>query len=261
MNISQDFLKTDLAFSSLNSTKRILDVIHYCWFGEGHPSRFERNCIDSWKKQMPECSIKCWGKDDFDIGSIPFVKKAFEAKSWAFVADYIRLYALYTEGGIYMDTDVKMYKSLSPFQIHNFFIPTQVSLLTGYNLMSAIIGSIPSHPFLKVCLDYYAELMFERENIRSYVINPIMSRILFEGWGYEYLDKTVVLKDDIYVLSRSLFDNISNINKNINKKEYYAIHYCNQSWVPQNRGWLYKFCKKNDLMSFYIIIESLITKK
>ena len=28
------------------------------------------------------------------------------AKKYAFAADYVRLYALYTEGGIYLDTDV-----------------------------------------------------------------------------------------------------------------------------------------------------------
>ena len=39
---------------------------------------------------------------------IEYVKEAYEAKKWAFITDYVRLYVLKNIGGIYMDTDVEV---------------------------------------------------------------------------------------------------------------------------------------------------------
>ena len=55
---------------------------------------------------------------DYDY-KFEFAKKAFENKKWAFVSDYARLYALVNYGGIYMDTDVEVIKSLDSFLKHD----------------------------------------------------------------------------------------------------------------------------------------------
>ena len=70
-----------------------------------------RICIESWHKYMPDYEYKLWNEDNFDVNSNQYVKEAYEAKKYAFVTDYVRLHALYTEGGIYMDTDVEVLKS------------------------------------------------------------------------------------------------------------------------------------------------------
>ena len=67
-------------------------------------------CIESWYRFMPDYEYKLWNEDNFDVNSVPYVKEAYEARKFAFVTDYVRLYALYTEGGIYMDTDVEVLK-------------------------------------------------------------------------------------------------------------------------------------------------------
>ena len=67
-------------------------------------------CIESWHKYMPDYEYKLWNEDCFDINCNMYVKEAYEARKYAFVTDYVRLYALYTEGGIYMDTDVEVLK-------------------------------------------------------------------------------------------------------------------------------------------------------
>lgn len=78
--------------------------------------------MQTWQKKMPDYELKEWNESNFDINnSIPFVKEAYKAKKWAFVTDYVRLYALYTEGGIYMDTDVKVLKPFDEFLKYNFF--------------------------------------------------------------------------------------------------------------------------------------------
>ena len=86
-------------------------IIHYCWFGRGPMPELALKCIESWHKYMPDYEYKLWNEDNFDVKSVPYVSEAYESKKFAFVTDYVRLYALYTEGGIYMDTDVEVLKS------------------------------------------------------------------------------------------------------------------------------------------------------
>ncbi len=79
-------------------------------------------CIESWHRCMPDYEYKLWNEDNFNVNSVPYVKEAYEAKKYAFVSDYVRLYALYHEGGIYMDTDVEVLKAYDPLLNLNGFI-------------------------------------------------------------------------------------------------------------------------------------------
>lgn len=85
-------------------------IIHYCWFGRGPMPDLTLKCIESWHKHMPDYEYRMWNEDNFDIGAVPYAKEAYEARKYAFVSDYVRLYALYSEGGIYLDTDVEVLK-------------------------------------------------------------------------------------------------------------------------------------------------------
>ena len=83
-------------------------IIHYCWLsGEPIPWQLQI-CMASWKKYLPEYEFMMWDTQRFDINSLLWTKQAFEAKKYAFAADYIRLYAVYTYGGIYLDMDVEV---------------------------------------------------------------------------------------------------------------------------------------------------------
>lgn len=85
-------------------------IIHYCWFGRGPMSDLAQRCIESWQRIMPDYAYRLWNEDSFDVHSVPYVKEAYDSGKYAFVTDYVRLFALYTEGGIYMDTDVEVLK-------------------------------------------------------------------------------------------------------------------------------------------------------
>lgn len=87
-------------------------IIHYCWFGGNQLPELAQKCIDSWRKYCPDYVIKEWNESNFDLEYCDYVREAYEAKKWAFVSDVARLYAMVTEGGIYMDTDVEVVKSL-----------------------------------------------------------------------------------------------------------------------------------------------------
>lgn len=87
-------------------------VIHYCWFGGNAFSEKEKMCLDSWKKKCPDYEIKRWDETNFDLNCCDYVKEAVKYKKWAFVSDYARFWILYNYGGVYLDTDVELIKSL-----------------------------------------------------------------------------------------------------------------------------------------------------
>ena len=85
-------------------------IIHYCWFGKKKKPKVIQKCIESWKSILDDYQIIEWNEDNFDISCNDFVREAYENGKFAFVSDYVRIYALYNYGGIYMDTDVQVYK-------------------------------------------------------------------------------------------------------------------------------------------------------
>ena len=96
--------------------------IHYIWFGKGEKNERIKTCIESWKKYLPDYEIIEWTEDNFDININDFAKLAYDNKKWAYVSDVARLWILYNEGGIYMDTDVELYKPLDEFLNEEGFI-------------------------------------------------------------------------------------------------------------------------------------------
>lgn len=96
-------------------------IIHYCWFGSNSKTELVRRCINSWKKYCAEYQFIEWNENNFDINSNVYVKESYEAKRYAFVTDYVRLYALYTYGGIYLDTDVEVVKNFDSFLQYEAF--------------------------------------------------------------------------------------------------------------------------------------------
>ena len=85
-------------------------IIHYCWFGRGEMPELAAKCIASWHEFMPDWEYKLWKEDNFDVNQLPYTKEAYEARKFAFVSDYVRLWALCNEGGLYLDTDVEAFK-------------------------------------------------------------------------------------------------------------------------------------------------------
>lgn len=86
-------------------------IIHYCWFGRGPMPEIAKECIESWEKFLPDYEIRLWNEDNFDVNICTYTSEAYQAKKYAFVSDYARLWVLYKYGGLYFDTDVKLLAS------------------------------------------------------------------------------------------------------------------------------------------------------
>lgn len=130
--------------------------IHYCWFGRGKMPELAQKCIASWKKYLPEYEIKEWNEDNFDLDMYSYVREAYDNRKFAFVTDVVRLYALYHEGGIYMDTDVEVLKPLDEFLQYEAFsgFETKNAIPTG------LMASQQHHPLFRELLDEYNGIHF-----------------------------------------------------------------------------------------------------
>lgn len=135
-------------------------IIHYTWFsGEPYPAEVQE-CLDSWAKYLPDYKLKLWDMNAVkDIDSV-FLQEALSVGKWAFAADFVREWAVYNEGGIYLDTDVMLHKSFDEFLHLRAFIGEEcymyfLSGIVHTALTSHCYGAEKGHQFIKSCLDYY----------------------------------------------------------------------------------------------------------
>lgn len=151
--------------------------IHYVWVGGKEKPKAIKKCMRTWKKYLQGYEIKEWNESNFDISSHPFVKAAYEAKKWAFVSDYIRAYAIYSEGGVYFDTDVLLVDYIDDLLVNKAFVGFE----NDTHPFTAVFGAEKNHPFVKDMLDYYdnaiATFNFENNNTLS------VSNLLIEKYG------------------------------------------------------------------------------
>lgn len=205
-------------------THIIPKIIHYTWFsGEPFPESI-KNCIESWHHHMPNYEFRLWDMDAIkDIDSV-FLKEALSCRKWAYAADFIRLYAVYHEGGIYLDTDVMVYKSLDSYLKDRAFIGKETSIhftgrMSSQYLSSHCFGAEAHHPYIKQCLDYYSNRHFITSNIES-LPNPLRLNIVILpyiqaeiarliGYDWKPLHQDVQhLKDGLVIYPSHIFDPI-----------------------------------------------------
>ena len=125
-------------------------IIHLCWLSGNEYPPLIKKCVESICSKLPDYEIKIWTKENFDIDSVLWVKQAFEAKKYAFAADYIRFWSLYNYGGIYLDSDVEVLKSFDDFLGCRSF--------TGFEYLNipeaAVVGAEKGTEWIKNCLDW-----------------------------------------------------------------------------------------------------------
>lgn len=227
-------------------------IIHYCWLSNDPMPAELKRCIASWRKELPDYKIKKWDTKNFNSQSIPFVAEAIQAKKWAFACDYIRVYALYHEGGIYMDSDVFVRKSLDfclqnraftaiecypnlMEEIYKNGIVNQkgekssdIEYVNGIQIQAAILGAEKGHPYIKECMEYYHDKHFILPNgqMNTNIISPFIFANIAIKYGFKFLDTEQDLKEGLKIYPSSLFAS----NMDLIADSNVAIHCCAGSW-------------------------------
>lgn len=204
--------------------------IHYCWFGGKPLSRKVKQCIKTWKKFLPDYEIIEWNENNFDINICPFVKQAYENKKWAFVSDYARIYALYQQSGIYLDTDVKILKDVSHIVDKEMFFGYEDSGLVG----TAIIGvKEKNNKYIKEILDYYNKLEEFNPDMMYNYANPVIITKAIKKYDHITDEKGIdIFDNNIYVYPRDYFFPLS---YNYAEREFTEntcmVHLFNATWT------------------------------
>lgn len=213
-------------------------TIHLCWLsGDEYPPLIS-NCIASIYQKLPDYEVKIWTKDNFDINSVKWVKQAFEAKKYAFAADYIRFWALYNYGGIYLDSDVEALNSFDAFLDANSFI--------GFEYLNipeaAVLGCEKGCKWIKDCLDWYEDKCFisETGELKNDVVPLLVKNILEKNYQRKIEDngkiqtlEGLVLYPYYYFSPKNYFNGKIKI-----RKETVCIHRFASAWGPhEKRKW------------------------
>lgn len=130
-------------------------IIHYCWFG-GEKSAKVKKCIETWEQNLPDYQIIEWNEENFDVDQNLYTRDAFKAKRYAFVSDVARIKALYEYGGIYLDTDVVVYKDFDSILCYRCVFGFEEEQYIATSFMAC-----ESHfPLMKQFLDLYNSIPF-----------------------------------------------------------------------------------------------------
>lgn len=196
-------------------------LIHYSWFsGEPFPQNI-KNFISTWKKFLPDYEFMLWDMSSLKRINNTFANEAVSVRKWAFAADFIRAYAVYTYGGIWFDTDIEVFKSFDPFLKDRMFIGMEANFHERPKkryLTAHVFGAEKGHPFLKDCLEYYKNRHFISADSNKLPLEmcfdmtlmpEILSKIAVAKYGYNndgYQDKEQILKEGIHVYPSDYFD-------------------------------------------------------
>lgn len=227
-------------------------IVHWCWLSGDPLPDLVQQCQSTWRHWMPDWELRLWDRDRFSIDMHPFVAEAFRHKKYAFAADYIRLHALYVEGGLYLDSDVLLRQRLmiperarafSAVEHHpNIALAERLPewldesgrrrencpAVPGIGIQAAVMASEAGHPWIKACLEHYADRHFVKAD-GSLDIDPIAPTIFAqkaEAFGFVYRNEVQQLDSDLHLASsRQIAPTKGSICE-----ESVAAHMCAGSW-------------------------------
>ncbi|WP_096435072.1 glycosyltransferase family 32 protein [Alteribacter populi] len=210
--------------------KKIPKIVHYCWFGGNEKPDLIKKCIASWKNHLTDYQIMEWNEKSFDIDTNQFVREAYEAKKFAFVSDYVRVHALYHFGGIYLDTDVEIFRPFDDLLHHDSFWGFE----QGNYIATSTIGSAKENPLIKKFLDsYYNKAFIKEDGTFDNLTNVAIVTKMLEDFGLKKNGEFQVIDEIGAFYPQAYFSPYDYINcRMLFSEATYTVHYFHKSWLP-----------------------------
>lgn len=231
-------------------------IIHLCWMsGDPFPSDIQK-CIDSWKRILPDYEIWLWDTKRFDLSTSVWVTEAYDKKKYAFCADYIRMYALFNYGGVYLDSDVEVLRSFNDLLTLPYFI--------GYEskqyFEAAVIGAEKGNPFIGDVLAYYKDRHFVKENgsLDIQIMPEVMMNVTNSKWKRVLINEISDFINDPTIINVFPYDWFSPIDSTGKRyvlrvsKNTYCIHHFASAWVDWRVKLLVKIFGYNSPLRYRI---------
>lgn len=214
--------------------------IHYVWVGGPMPDA-QRGYIDSWRATNPGYELVLWNEDNIDF-SVELVRKSYQERKWAKVADIVRLTAIHQQGGVYLDTDIRLYKSLDPLLQHKCFFGFQTAARSTDQVANGIIAAEPGHWFIERALKRLLAIRSIPFGLdRPTKFGPkLITRLLHEEGLASYSPAGVHVKD-IFVCPMPYFFPYAfdeEFQEGCITPETYGVHFWEKSWEKDLPGWV-----------------------
>jgi mannosyltransferase OCH1-like enzyme len=127
----------------------IPQVVHYVWVGPNPYPEDARQRVENWQRLLPDYRFMLWTEENIDFSPM-FVRQAYGVRAYNRVANYVRMAAHETFGGIYMDHDVELLKPFDPLLKDSCFAGFQTMNSAGLDQVNtAVLGAEPGHPFIR----------------------------------------------------------------------------------------------------------------
>lgn len=207
-------------------------VIHYCWFGRNEMPELYQNCIASWRKYCPNYEIVEWNEDTCDFDSNSFAREAYEAGKYGFVSDWFHLKIIYEYGGIYLDTDVELLKSLDDLRREEAFCGMQTPGVANLGLG---FGAVKGHKVISRMMERYKNLHFDSsdEKAISSCVSPLLQTQDLKELGMKNENKWQQV-EGMTIFPVEVLSPKSLVTEELDITEYsYSIHHYSGSWVSK----------------------------
>ena len=217
-------------------------ILHYCWFGnKDMPDTFTR-FIEGWKEKMPDYQIVCWNEKNAPT-HLPYLQTALANQNWANASNLVRLWAVYQQGGIYLDTDVEMTSSLDAFTSLSCFFGKEKDEERIY-VNNAVFGAVKGHWFVGKCIEQL-QLQFDGREAAN-LSSPIFTTRLLEKYSL-ITEDDYQLVADIHLFPSKVFHPYSWFEKGDKKvldAETHTIHHYAKTWEKKSGNTGLKFFQK-----------------
>lgn len=214
-------------------------IIHYTWLGGNQLPELAEKCIESWKEHMPDWEYKRWDETNFDIAAAPlYVRQAYETRKYAFVSDYVRLWALEQYGGLYMDVDFMVFR---PFDD----LMDKYPAFAGYEgskrqpVMQGVLASEPYGAWVRDMMSTYDTRTFIKED-GSLDMTPnttyFSDRLESQGFIPDGKEKDFFLNDGtfmLHVMPVWAFCPVLTTGEDVRNEETYCEHMGESSWAKK----------------------------
>ncbi|HAQ38269.1 MAG TPA: hypothetical protein DCQ58_07140, partial [Saprospirales bacterium] len=233
-------------------------VMIYIWLGGKKYPGVVKECLDSWTQHLPYYKIIRWDESNIPK-DIPFVNHMLKKEQWAFASDCLRFWVLYHHGGIYMDTDMRIFQDFDPLIKEDalFFGKENESVVSG-----GIFGCDKHNQIMHHCLVDYLKYKNSSEidhlNLNDLVVPKLITSQLKK---FQFVsDKNEYQKNEFFTIYPTevfypiSFDQRIDIDSFKPTELNYGIHLWNASWHDEFQNITHKKFRK----SITIFLKKLI---
>lgn len=228
-------------------------IIHYAWFGGAELPQDALQCIESWRRFCPDYEIIEWNESNTDLNQCQYAIQAYGAKKWAFVSDYARVYALVNYGGIYLDTDVELTKSLDSLLADKAFAGFESNGSVSTAIMACEKGF---SVFEKMLADYHRRSFIREDGSYDLTTNVILFTQECKFWGFELNGIRQNIKSFAIYPSDWFCPKSYETGEMHSTENTHAIHHFSGTWLSSVEQKLRR--EKHDLVRRHPWVPSLL---